>query len=323
MAMKNQLRGPAHRGFTLIEVLVVIAIISVLVAILTPALRKAKRMAMVLTSPITYMGNDGRPWLTDGYGRGSLLLCDERLIDMPLWSPSGELIGFPYGPSGSHSAVLNPMTGELTISDTSFPFRQWSDSERFIVDSIRHKRLEVVEAGTGAVSDTVFFSHVGIGWTAVFYPVRHFADGYLTAEREVNWTPHNDIKLRDRSFRLRRTIWEDSGENVEDQFPRLDPLGEHVAWSRGKRTGPAPPFAIAIKNLDAASSQQPEIIAEDFESVWFCDWTSDGNLLANVKENGEWSLKVLNRSGKVVRTLPTRVPPATGPAASWRHYRRF
>jgi prepilin-type N-terminal cleavage/methylation domain-containing protein len=94
-------RLDSHRGgFTLVELLVVLAIIALLIAILMPVLSRARRQALVLASPIAYAGADGGVHLTDPGGgadvsvKGATSMQCPVCHSPPVWSPSGQVLAF-------------------------------------------------------------------------------------------------------------------------------------------------------------------------------------------------------------------------------------
>jgi hypothetical protein len=107
----------------------------------------------------------------------------------------------------------------------------------------------------------------------------------------------------------------------------VDPTGEWVAWTR--YDGGEGPVGVAIKGLKDHSSVKPTILPPETDFVVFCDWTDDGNLLVNSsippRSGGfmgttKWQLMIINKEGKVLRRLATRVRPYSASIASWRKY---
>ena len=97
----------------------------------------------------------------------------------------------------------------------------------------------------------------------------------------------------------------------------VDPVGDWVAFAAD-----APPskLVVAVKHLSEPPSMPLRLLGAQFEWAFFCDWTEDGKLLVNAKENGVWCLVILEKDGTIVRRLPTAVRPFPECRASWRKY---
>src|SRR6478752_3273108 len=132
-----QRRLKIRSAFTLVELLVVIAIIAILIAILLPVLSRARRAALVLASPVAYVGAEGAVHLTDPngvadvgiQGRANSASCP-ACHTPPTWSPLGQQIAFR---STAGISIVDPVPNRIrSFPENNLYFISWGDSEHLI-----------------------------------------------------------------------------------------------------------------------------------------------------------------------------------------------
>jgi len=316
-----------RKGFTLVELLIVIGIIASLMAILLPVLWKVRRKAMVLACPIAYIGVDRRIHLTDPLGKIDLSYEEgETSSTIIIWSPSGQKLGFllhcEADPDTAHTGILDPMSGQISkyepIALTGF--WGWADSGSFIESG--ESEVLVRDVKTGAVLRRGLFRKGDRLHSLTMPAPGNLAGGAYVVSGKLADSPSVVMLLRkDLSYGkvLLRIL--PGGGMGGPWAARVDPLGEWVAWTSTTKSG----HRVGLKRLNGPSSILPTVLGEQFSEAWFCDWTEDGNLLVNARKgpssrSSDWGLVILDKSGNVMRELATAVRPYDHSGASWRKY---
>ncbi|HEV8378230.1 MAG TPA: prepilin-type N-terminal cleavage/methylation domain-containing protein [Tepidisphaeraceae bacterium] len=323
MAHRPESRSSA---FTLVELLVAIAIIAILIALFAAVISKARRKAIILASPIVYYTpNDNGLHLTDPtLSWDTSVFCEpaasfDRRPGGQMWSPSGQKIGFDLSNSEGHSpqyiCIYHPMTGLLlkhpqmpAKEDLRSSFRGWVNDENFIEKADR--KLYVRRADTGAVVRTVEIEP----WVASG-PFHLLPPG----SSEPYIVRYGGIYTATKNFRVARTIWAPSIPNSA-QDPWLmanvcfgvdvDAAGEWVAWTmENMRTNTS---KIALKRLHDPAQVEPILLDVNGS---FLQWSDSGNMLLSVPGG----LAIADKSGNIIRTA--NIPRSNfNRDASWRRW---
>src|SRR5258706_6497320 len=132
-----------RNAFTLVELLVVIAIIAILIAILLPVCIKIRNRALVLASPIAYVGSDGGVYLTGPKGGYSVRLSPPGVrvvsyhgLDAPIgWSACGRRLAYHGTDSTGEtvSYVHEPSSGKMwRVTGSQRRFSGWIDYDTYM-----------------------------------------------------------------------------------------------------------------------------------------------------------------------------------------------
>lgn len=307
-------------AFTLTELLVVMAIISILAALLFPSLKMAWRRAQVLACPIAYVAEDSTIWLCDAWGTRRLQVCSLKTGRIPEWSPSGYRL-LSTTAAGDYPVVINAVTGAYRVYATRFlECVAWVDDDTIQGFDWMTGNVYRVNLNTGAFT---IWNHNPARTIACHYP--GLVGGWLVAEDEGLWSPQLDIVVRDDTWKLVRTIWSDPDNNNVDFDARADFVGEYVAWNRAPGAGniSSTPKKVALKRLDDSPDEPPTLLDAGFSTIGFCDWTADGNILAVVPSGGRWQLAIISRENRLVRIIPKAYAVTSESCASYRREARY
>jgi hypothetical protein len=307
-----------RRSFTVVELLVVVAIISVLIALVFPVLARARRAALVLACPIAYVGQNGAVYLTNLNGSAELQISppgwwvrSQNWLQSPMaWSPSGERLGFEYSTRAGQGGVafMHVMSGRITGGPWGH-FGGWVDNNLYMESGAWSHR--VLSADTGRMVSS--FRLPDDRHYDTLAPVPLTSDGSYVASIHGDIYPY--IGLVGKDFMPRRAIYTWKGFGHVHLTPRVDPMGECAAWSTDGRV-----FTHSLRahpSTPASAVQLPN----EYLSAEFCDWTEDSRLLINAKlADGSAVLVVTDVYGRGVRKIPTTVPPMPYSVAPYRKY---
>ncbi|HEX2971377.1 MAG TPA: prepilin-type N-terminal cleavage/methylation domain-containing protein [Tepidisphaeraceae bacterium] len=338
------------RGFTLVELLVVIALITLLIAILLTVISRALRPARVLASPIAYLNfPEKRLYVADARGQGQLDVYGAK-GDAPqsdvAWSPSGQRIAFRTArfdrkgaPVSQEMIIVNPFTGQYRAlaMGLSEDWAGWLDSSQIAIRA-NFGGLRIVDVESGVVVREVLQSVPQSGdegsYRFVFlspfpHGKQYIGGGTYWFGRKPQWAViavlRSDLSRGKIVWESRSAPWASAGFGR----PHIDPTGQWVAWDIEARDGEQWKSLIAVKPIQEDPSRMPTFlnIAETIpggSGGIVCDWTEDGNLLLNVyfpaAAERKFRLAVVDRNGRLLRVLPiTEVGPELH-SVSWRKY---
>ena len=282
---------------------------------------------MVGLCPIAYVGVDGRIHLTNVEGTIDIELegpsADGRIWFIgspPAWSPDGGMIAYMHErrSDARRIAVTEPGTGthwQLGSERGNAYFGGW------MRDGILHEaHVGFRDARLGTRLPVPRAPGLDIQYSRQVGPTSRRLGGSC-----ISVGPKG-VDLRDDDFQVVQSMVENSDPRLRAWVPRVDKTGTWMAWTAPEFKEPRYGRLIGVARVDRGPTVQSWFVGADFGDCVFCDWTDDGNILANVREQTQprqrgWCLAILDKEGKLLRRIPTDVPPAPESGASWRHAR--
>jgi len=215
---------PRRAGFSLPELLASVAILAVLLALLFPALRKARRAAVALAAPVAYLGADSRVHATDARGGLDLQfdVVANRTMQCPVchappsWSPSGQTLAFSLMAQGQRlTAFVEPASGKLRTVREDRYFLGWLDGDTYL-ETQGLSALFVRRAG-GPPSHDALANEARVAFIA---PAPAGAPGPYIAS--VQSGPRGMVTFLRKDMSLGRPVWVEPAAGVlANEQPRV------------------------------------------------------------------------------------------------------